>query len=127
MLKMNSSLYKMPYFNVEEKALKSINRPKDDYQEVICMCRTGCTTDWDGFKYSFKYTATPTIEPVSYRLKGWTWDASLNFNDIGVNIETPVLTEVQRKVNAIGTGMETNILSRVWNRYVNWQLSDKIF
>ena len=54
MLKVSSSLYKIPYFNVETKSLKSINRRKDDYQEIICMCRTGCTTDQEGFKYSFK-------------------------------------------------------------------------
>ena len=127
MLKVSSSLYKIPYFNVETKSLKSINRRKDDYQEVICMCREGCTNDQDGFKYSFKYTASPTIEPVSYKLKGQTWDASLNYNDIGVDIENDVLIEVQRKVDTIGTGLEPDILSRVWNRFNNWQLSDKIF
>ena len=105
----------MPYFNVEERALRSINREKDDFQEIICVCNDGesCVSDYEGYKYNFKYSAQPTIEPVSYRLKGWTWDASLNYNDIGVDAETPIMAEVQRKIDEIGVGLENDILSRV--------------
>lgn len=60
----------MPYFNVESQSLKSINRLKDDYQEVVCVCSGDCSNAYEGYKYSFKYSASPTIEPISYRLKG---------------------------------------------------------
>jgi hypothetical protein len=32
----------MPYYNVETQTLKSINRQKDDYQEIVCVCGTEC-------------------------------------------------------------------------------------
>jgi len=70
MIKKSSSLYKMPYFNVETQSLKSIDRLKDDYQEVVCVCGSECSGNYEGYKYSFKYQASPTIEPISYKLKG---------------------------------------------------------
>jgi hypothetical protein len=108
MLKVSSSLYKIPYFNIEEQMLKSINRPKDDFQEVVCMCAEG--GDFDGYKYTFKYSAQPTIEPTSYRLKGYTWNASLSYNDVGIDAESEIMAEVQNKINTIGEGIENDIL-----------------
>jgi len=108
MLKVSSSLYKIPYYNIEEQMLKSINRLKDDFQEVICMCATG--GDFDGYKYTFKYSAQPTIEPTSYRLKGYTWNASLSYNDVGIDSELDIMDEVQNKIINIGDGIENDIL-----------------
>ena len=124
---MSSSLYKMPYYNVETQTLKSINRQKDDYQEIVCVCGTECDNGQEGFKYGFKYQANPTIEPVSYKLKGYSQDASLNYNDVGLNIETQVMAEVRRKIIAVGEGIEQNILGYKQNSFNNQQLSDKIF
>lgn len=127
MIKVSSSLYKMPYFNVETQTLKSINRQKDDYQEIVCVCGGECDNNYEGYKYNFKYQANPTIEPVSYRLKGQTQDASLNYNDVGVDVEDVVMAEVRTKLLQVGTGIETSILDYKQNSFKNWQLSDKIF
>jgi hypothetical protein len=34
----------------------------------------------------------------------------LNYNDVGLNIETQVMAEVRRKIIAVGEGIEQNIL-----------------
>lgn len=128
MIKVSSSLYKMPYYNVETQTLKSVNRLKDDYQEIVCVCGGTCDNNYGGQKYSFKYQANPTIEPVSYRLKGWSQDASLNYNDVGIDAESSIMAEVNSKITQIGDkGIEPNILNYKQNDFNNWQLSDKIF
>lgn len=46
MIKESSSLYKMPYFNVESQTLKYVGKIQNDYQEIACVCNElGCDAD----------------------------------------------------------------------------------
>lgn len=73
MIKESYSIYKMPYFNLESQTLKYVGKVQSDFQEIACVCNESeCDGEWGGFKYSFSYKATPTIEPVSYKLKGYS-------------------------------------------------------
>jgi hypothetical protein len=72
MIKESSSLYKMPYFNPSTQQLKFIGKVQRDFQEVMCICNEiDCVSGFGGYKYNFSYSANPTIEPVSYKLKGY--------------------------------------------------------
>ncbi len=72
MLKESTSLYKMPYFNIATNQLKYIGKEQRNFQEIICICNDiDCSSGFGGFKYSFSYSSNPTIEPVSYKLKGY--------------------------------------------------------
>ena len=71
MIKENISIYKMPYYNIADQALKYVSKEKHTFQEIVCVCfESGCDLTFGGYKYNFSYSANPTIEPVSYKLKG---------------------------------------------------------
>ena len=132
MIKESSSLYKMPYFNVEEQTLKYVGKIQTDYQEVTCICNEiGCEDGQGGFKYSFGYKCTPTIEPVSYKLKGYSQQANLSYDDIGVDISEDVILEIQNKINDILTifpdGLPNGLFDNLWNEFNNQKLSNNIF
>lgn len=132
MIKESSSLYKMPYFNISENVLKYIGKVQNDYQEVVCICNEdGCNNDFGGFKYDFSYKATPTVEPVSYKLKGFAQEATLQYDDIGIDIRSDVTTEIYNKileVNSLYTdALPEDIFDNIQNSFNNQKLTDNIF
>lgn len=132
MLKESSSLYKMPYFNVQEQTLKYVSKIQTNYQEITCICNEdSCEDGQGGFKYSFGYKSTPTIEPVSYKLKGYSQQANLDYDDIGVDISDDVILEIQNKINNILTispdGLPINIFDDIQNEFNNQKLLNNIF
>lgn len=132
MIKESQSLYKMPYFNVATQTLEYVGKIQKDYQEIACVCNEiGCNADQEGFKYTFSYKATPTIEPVSYKLKGYSYQANLSYDDIGIDISSDVKTEIEKKINNIilsaPDGISNDIFSNLQNSFNNWKLTENIF
>lgn len=129
-------LYKIPYFDIENNELGSLDKEKVSNHEIICVCPNNSSScnngDQGGFKYSFSYQAQPTTEPVSYGLKGYKQNANLTYNDIGVDIHQSVIDEITLyidKINALYTipVIAPQFYNHLQNSYNNQQLDNKIF
>ncbi len=117
------------------KQLDSVNKVKHTYQDIMCVCNT-CTGTQGGYKYSFNYSIQPTMEPISYKLKGYKQNAGLSFNDIGIDIQSTALSEVSAYMGTIASGLSgggdappivTSITASPWNDFNNWRYDNKIF
>ncbi len=121
MLKTSTSLYKIPYFDIETNMLKSLDRIKVDYHEILC-------NGTDGMKWQFNYNIEPTLEPLSYRLKGFKWSASLSYNDLGTmsnGIEALALVKINSIIAGLGIGVPA--ISQKQNEFNNWTYDNNIF
>lgn len=148
MIKESRSLHKIPYYNLSTQQLDSVDKEKSDYQDIMCVCAPdeACSDAdgrpwWGGYKYNFSYTIQPTMEPISYKLRGYKQNATLTYNNIGVDIDSAVMEEVSGYMNfikdnyLINIGNEaekfypivTDIQSNEWNRFENQSLQNKVF
>lgn len=147
MIKESRSLHKIPFYNLSTQTLDSVNKEKADYQDIMCVCAPTETCVDDarpiqaGYKYQFSYSIQPTMEPISYKLKGYKQNASLTYNNIGVNIDDIVMEEVTNYMKFIkenylaGVGDDpsnfepivTNVSSNEQNRFDNQTLQNKVF
>lgn len=118
---MSTSSYKIPYFDIETNMLKSLDRLKVDYHEIMCNIS-------DGLKQQFNYNIEPTLEPLSYRLKGFKWSASLSYNDLGTmsdGVESLALVKINQIIVALNIGVLP--ISQKWNEFTNQTYSENIF
>ncbi len=147
MLKDSTSLHKIPYFDLGHKTLESVDKDKVEYHDVMCVCPPttqlgNCAVDGRpeqaGYKFQFNYSIQPTMEPISYKLKGYKQNASLSYNDIGTDINNEVNDEVSQYMEFINTTyfgdlnndikhIVNNYSDHAWNNRRNWTLQNKIF
>jgi len=77
MIKKSTSLHKIPYFDILQKQLLSVDKDKEEYHDIMCVCPPTVANDtcivedrprWAGYKFQFNYSIDPTMEPISYLL-----------------------------------------------------------
>lgn len=146
MIKKSTSLHKIPYFDLLTKTLTSVDKDKAEYHDIMCVCPstvTNCAVEGrpeqGGYKFQFNYSIEPTMEPISYLLKGYTWNASLSYSDIDQPIKDDVIIEINKYMHFIyDTYFEPlnyinikpivlNFNDYAQNEHDNWSLSNKIF
>ena len=143
MLKESISLHKIPYFDLATNTLQSVDKDKREFHDVMCVCPatgpdclSGDRPEQEGYKFQFNYSIQPTMEPISYRLKGFKWNASLSYNDIGTVIKDEVVQEVSKYMQFISSTyfeiatikqLVDNFYEHTQNERDNQSLQNKIF